>query len=164
MARFECRGKQTSASPEIQRRLLDFWEQSAVVLSSKSTKPAPVREGISAVAPAGQISREFDVRDQGVDMEIEFKIDANEATGQMLTRQLRSGDSYQHERKSDGAEICKPLLVHHPLKPATERSNGMDGNAQEELKDVCICQRRRSVFAGDLEHCHEVMPPFRPQA
>ena len=66
---------------------------------------AVVGEVISTVALAGQISRELIASDLGVDIEIEFKDDANDATGQMLFLQLKSGDSYLRERKSDGAEI-----------------------------------------------------------
>ena len=50
-----------------------------------------------------QISREFNVSDQGMDMEIEFTDDAHEATG--TKPQLKSGDSYLRESKGDGAEI-----------------------------------------------------------
>lgn len=52
-----------------------------------------------------QISREFSVSDQGIDMEIEFTDDAHEATGAKLYLQLKSGDSYTRKRRSDGAEI-----------------------------------------------------------
>ena len=40
-----------------------------------------------------------------IDMEIEFSDDAHEATGAKLYLQLKSGDSYLRERKSDAAEI-----------------------------------------------------------
>ena len=59
----------------------------------------------STVALADQISREFKVRDQGIDMEIEFNDDAHAATGAKLCLQLKSGDSYTRKRRSDGAEI-----------------------------------------------------------
>ena len=49
----------------------------------------------STVALADQISREFKVRDQGMDMEIEFNDDAHEATGAKLCLQLKSGDCRQ---------------------------------------------------------------------
>ena len=62
-------------------------------------------EVISTVALADQISREFNVSDQGIDMEIEFNDDAHEATGAKLYLQLKSGDSYTRKRRSDGAEI-----------------------------------------------------------
>jgi hypothetical protein len=63
-----------------------------------------VGEVISTVALAGQISREFNVSDHGIDMEIEFKNDAGEATGSKIYLQLKSGESYL-KRKSDGIEI-----------------------------------------------------------
>jgi hypothetical protein len=60
---------------------------------------------ISTVALAGQICREKNVSDHGIDMEIEFKNDFGEATGQMLLLQLKSGDSYLRRRQRDGVEI-----------------------------------------------------------
>ena len=59
----------------------------------------------STVALADQISREFKVRDQGIDMEIEFNDDAHEATGAKLCLQLKPGDSYMRKRRGDGAAI-----------------------------------------------------------
>ena len=61
-------------------------------------------EVISTVALADQISREFNVSDQGIDMEIEFNDDAHEATGAKL--QLKSGDSYTRKRR--GAVFRSP--------------------------------------------------------
>ena len=59
----------------------------------------------STVALADQISREFSVSDQGIDMEIEFNDDAHEATGAKLYLQLKLGDSCTGQRRKDGAEI-----------------------------------------------------------
>jgi small GTP-binding protein len=97
--------EQCFASPEIQQRVRDMQEESKIVLDNESKERALVGEVISTVALAAQISREKNVSDHGIDMEIEFKDDANEATGQMLFLQLKSGDSYLRERKSDGAEV-----------------------------------------------------------
>ncbi|MDO8349400.1 MAG: DUF4365 domain-containing protein, partial [Planctomycetota bacterium] len=97
--------EQCFASPEIQQRVRDLQEESKIVLDNESKERALVGEVISTVALAAQISREKNVSDHGIDMEIEFKDDANEATGQMLFLQLKSGDSYLRERKGDGAEI-----------------------------------------------------------
>ncbi len=97
--------EQWFASPEVQQRVRKLQDQSAILLDNESKERALVGEVISTVALAGQISREFNVSDHGIDMEIEFKDDAGEATGQKLYLQLKSGDSYLRERKSDGAEI-----------------------------------------------------------
>ena len=93
------------ASPKTMQRVRELQEKSAIVLDNESKERALVGEVISTVALAGQISREFNVSDHGIDMEIEFKNDAHEATGAKLYIQLKSGDSYLRERKSDGAEI-----------------------------------------------------------
>jgi small GTP-binding protein len=97
--------EQCFASPEIQRRVRDMQEESAIELSNQSKERALVGEVISTVALADQISREFNVSDQGIDMEIEFTDDAHEATGAKLYLQLKSGDSYLRKRRGDGAEI-----------------------------------------------------------
>ncbi len=54
---------------------------------------------------ADQISREFNVSDQGIDLEIEFTDDAHAATGAKLYLQIKSGDSCLRERKGDGTEF-----------------------------------------------------------
>ena len=96
--------EQCFASREIQQRVRDLQEESAIELSNQSKERSLVGEVVSTVALADQISREFNVSDEGIDMEIECTDDAHEATGAKLYLQLKSGDSYLRERKSDGAE------------------------------------------------------------
>jgi len=97
--------EQCFASPEIQQRVRDMQEESAIELSNQSKERALVGEVISTVALADQISREFSVSDQGIDMEIEFNDDAHEATNRKVYLQLKSGDSYMRKRKTDGTEV-----------------------------------------------------------
>lgn len=97
--------EQRFASPEVQQRVRDLQEESAIELRNRSKERALVGEVISTVALADQISQEFNFSDQGIDMGIEFTDDAHEATGAKLYLQLKSGDSYLRERKGDGAEI-----------------------------------------------------------
>jgi small GTP-binding protein len=97
--------EQCFASEETKQRVRELQEQSALVLDNESKERALVGEVISTVALAGQLCREFNVSDKGIDMEIEFNDDSREATGQKLYLQLKSGDSYLRERKGDGAEI-----------------------------------------------------------
>jgi len=93
------------ASPEIQQRVRDMQEESAIELSNQSKERALVGEVISIVALADQISWEFNVSAQGIDTEIEFNGIAHEATGAKSYLQLKSGDSYTRKRRSDGAEV-----------------------------------------------------------
>jgi small GTP-binding protein len=97
--------EQSFASPETKQRVRELQEESAVVLDRESRERALVGEVISTVALAGQLSREFSVSDQGLDMEIEFKSDEGEATGRKLYLQLRSEESYQRARAGGGAEV-----------------------------------------------------------
>ena len=93
------------ASPEMKLRVHELQEQSAIVLDNESKERALVGEVISTVALAGQLSRELNVSDHGIDMEIEFKSDGGEATGRKVYLQLKSGDSYLRRRKRDGVEV-----------------------------------------------------------
>lgn len=88
-------------------------KQFNILLDNESKERVLVGEVISAVALAGQLSRELSVSDHGIDMEIEFKLDSGEATGQKVYLQLKSGDSYLSKRKSDGAEIFKIDKIRH---------------------------------------------------
>jgi small GTP-binding protein len=99
--------EQHFASPETKQRVRDLQEQAAIVLDTESKDRALVGEVISTVALAGQLCREFNVSDHGIDMEIEFKDNEGGATGRRLYLQLKSGDSYLQERKTDGAEIFR---------------------------------------------------------
>jgi small GTP-binding protein len=85
--------EQSFASPETKQRVRELQEESNVVLDGESRERALVGEVISTVALAGQISREFNVSDHGLDMEIEFKSDEGEATGKRLYLHVKSGDS-----------------------------------------------------------------------
>ena len=91
------------ASDATKQRVRELREQSALVLDNESKERALVGEVISTVALAGQICREFNVSDHGIDMEIEFKNDAGEAIGRKVYLQLKSGDSYLRQRKGGGA-------------------------------------------------------------
>jgi small GTP-binding protein len=93
------------AAPDIYQRVLELDRQSQIVLDNADKERTLVGEVISTVSLAGQICRELTVSDHGIDMEIEFKSDAGEATGRKLYLQLKSGDSYLKQRKRDGAEI-----------------------------------------------------------
>lgn len=97
--------EQCFASPEIQQRVRDMQEEANIELDNESKERALVGEVISTVALAAQISREKNVSDHGIDMEIEFKDDAHEATHRFVFLQLKSGDSNLRERKSDGEEV-----------------------------------------------------------
>lgn len=103
------------ASPDVKERVRVLEERSKIVLDNESKERALVGEVISTVALAGEISREFNVSDQGIDMEIEFRSDDGKATGQKLYLQLKSGDSYLRRRKKDGAEIFAIRNQRHAL-------------------------------------------------
>ncbi len=89
------------ASAEMKERVRRLQEQSSVVLDNESRERALVGEVISTVALAGQISREFNVSDHGLDMEIEFRSDDGAATGKRLYLHAKSGDAYSQSGGAD---------------------------------------------------------------
>ena len=93
------------ADPVILARVRELEKQSDFELDAESKDRALVGEVTSTVALAGQIFREVTVSDHGIDGEIEFKDDNNNATGYKLYLQLKSGDSHLNKRKNDNAEI-----------------------------------------------------------
>lgn len=93
------------ADPAVRFRVQELEQQSKIMLDAESKERILVGEVISTVGLAGQLCREFSVSDHGIDMEIEFKNDAGEATGKRLYLQLKSGDSYLRSRAGDGAEV-----------------------------------------------------------
>ncbi len=101
------------ASPEMKSKVRELHERSDFVLDNESKERVLVGEVISTVALAGQICRELNVSDHGLDMEIEFKSEDGKATGRKLYLQLKSGDSYLRERKVDGTEVFTIPKEHH---------------------------------------------------
>lgn len=91
-------------SAEFQRQVRRLEGVANQELDNESKERVLVGEIISLVGFAGQISREKNVSDHGIDMEIEFKNDDRAASGQLMFLQLKSGDSYIRTQ-SDGREI-----------------------------------------------------------
>ena len=105
--------EQRFAHPQVQKRVRELEEEAKTALDTESKERVLVGEVISTVGLAGQICREVNVSDHGIDMEVEFKNEADEATGKKVYLQLKSGDSYLHARKGDGAEIFKIKKQRH---------------------------------------------------
>jgi hypothetical protein len=105
--------EQIFASAETQQRVQELQKESALALDNESKERALVGEVISTVALAGQISREFNVSDHGIDMEIEFRNHSGEATGRKLYLQLKAGESYLRTPRKDGAEVFRIQKERH---------------------------------------------------
>lgn len=97
--------EQQFTSEQTKSYVRELEDQSTIMLDNESRERVLVGEVISTVALAGQICREFSISDHGIDMEIEFKDDKYEATGEKIYLQLKSGDSHLYKRKRDGREI-----------------------------------------------------------
>ena len=97
--------EQYFASPDTKQRVRELEEQSDLQLENESNERALVGDVISTVALAGHICREKNISDHGIDMEIEFKNDAGQATGETLSLVMKPGDSYMPERGSERNKV-----------------------------------------------------------
>jgi len=93
------------ASEEFLKRVRELEEQSRISIDNESRELILVGHAFAIAGEAGQIFRPTPNSDWGIDGEIEFKNDQNEASGKRLYLQLKSGDSYLYKRKADGKEI-----------------------------------------------------------
>lgn len=66
-----------------------------------------VGEAFKVSSQAGYIFRPMPNSDWGIDGEIEFKNELGHPTGQRVYLQLKSGDSYLYQRRTDGKEIFR---------------------------------------------------------
>jgi small GTP-binding protein len=97
--------EQWFASPDMQDRVLDLQKQATIFLENETKSRTLVGEVVSTVAVAEQISREFNISDHGIDMEIEFTDDAGEPTGRKLYLQLKWRTSYVRLRRQNNLEV-----------------------------------------------------------
>ena len=97
--------EQKFASTQALERVRKLDEQAGINLDNQSRELILVGHAIAIAAEAGQIFRPVAWADWGIDGEIEFKNDRNEASGKRVYVQLKSGDSYLHARKRDDAEV-----------------------------------------------------------
>ena len=92
-------------SEEFQLRARELEALAKAAIDNESRELILVGHAYAIAGEAGQIYRQYTNSDHGIDGEIEFKDHKNKASGQRLYLQLKSGDSYLHERKEDGEEI-----------------------------------------------------------
>jgi len=95
------------ASEEILGRSRELEAAAVAAIDSESKELILVGHAFAIAGEAGQIFRTTSNSDWGIDGEIEFKDKAGRASGMRLYLQLKSGDSYLVERRSDGAEIFR---------------------------------------------------------
>ena len=114
---------------------------------------------------ANQIFRPITMFDYGIDGEVEFKDNDGKASGKKIYVQLKSGNSYLRERKSDGNEIFdvknerhleywsnQPVDVYLVIRQQDERSGDTAirwMNITRYLKERKDKPNRQIVFSGE---------------
>lgn len=92
-------------SKEIDAKVRTLDQVATAALDNESKELILVGHAFAIAGEAGQIFRPTANSDWGIDGEIEFKDDQGNASGERIYLQLKSGDSYLHERKTDEKEI-----------------------------------------------------------
>ena len=119
------------ASPETKQQVRELEEQSAIVLDNESKERSLVGDVISTVALAGQLCREFSVSDHGIDMEIEFKSDTGEATGQSVSATEVGRLPPEHTEARRRGNLHHQRCTPHPLLDGSGVSRAA-GDSQSE--------------------------------
>jgi small GTP-binding protein len=138
--------EETFASAETQRQVRELQRQAESVLDSESRERALVGEVISTAALAGQISREFNVSDHGLDMEIEFRSDDGIATGRRLLLVVKFA-SFKEENKPYWKRQASTVLVVKRDEDGQVRWGEADG-VKDERFDVMSVRRWRDRVLG----------------
>lgn len=147
------------ADDDIRQRVQDLDDAVRIKLDSESKERVLVGEVISTVALAGQICREIQVSDWGLDAEVEFKNDAGEASAKRVWLQLKSGDSFLKVRKNDGATIFRDFTPRHanywmkqaePVLLLIRKSSG-------EIRWMDIREELRRVTNNGQKQVHQLV-------
>jgi WD40 repeat protein len=101
------------ASSKFLQKVREMDEMAGINLDNESRELILVGHATAIAAEAGQIFRPVTWADWGIDGEIEFKDDKGQASGQRLYLQLKSGDSYLYQRKSDDVEVFTIKKARH---------------------------------------------------
>eukprot|EP00762_Andalucia_godoyi_P004794 ANDGO_07291.mRNA.1 hypothetical protein len=110
---FEDEIEKHFVDPKVDVRVAELNNQTNFALDNESKERMLVGEVIAIASNAGQICRELTTSDHGIDVEIEFKNDGHQATGQRVYLQLKSGDSHLY-KKANGDEVFPfKNLRHH---------------------------------------------------
>jgi hypothetical protein len=118
---------------------------------------------------------------RGIDGEVEFKDDDGKASGKRIYIQLKSGNSYLRNRKSDGTEIfnvkderhlqywiSQPVDVYLVIRQTDEHTGAQTirwMNVTRYLNDRTDKNKRQIVFTGeklDMEAVWKVRDGFFP--
>jgi small GTP-binding protein len=95
------------ASEEFLAKVREMEEEANRKLDNESLEIILEGQAKAIAGEAGHLYRELTAHDHGIDAEIEFKDSEGNATGRRVYLQLKSGDSYLHQRKTDGKEIFR---------------------------------------------------------
>ena len=97
--------EQRLASDPVARRVLHMDQTATRELDTQALEQMLIGHMMAIVGEANQIFRPVTMFDHGIDGELEFKDNDGKASGKKIYVQLKSGNSYLRERKSDGNEI-----------------------------------------------------------
>ena len=157
--------EQRLASDPVARRVLHMDQTATRELDTQALEQILIGHMMAIAGEANQIFRPVTMFDHGIDGEVEFKDNDGKASGKKIYVQLKSGNSYLRDRKSDGNEIFdvknerhleywvnQPVDVYLVIRQQDERSGDAAirwMNITQYLKEREDKASRQIVFSGE---------------
>lgn len=174
--------EQQLKSDPVARKILAMDETATRALDTQALEQILIGHMMATCGEANQIFRELNKFDYGIDGEVEFKDNDGRASGKKIYVQLKSGNSYLRNRKSDGSEIFdvktdrhldywinQPVDVYLVIRQTDEITGAQTirwMNITRYLKDRSDKTSRQISFTGeklDMEAVWRVRDQFFPK-
>ncbi len=175
--------EQRLKSDPVARKILAMDETATRELDTQALEQILIGHMMATCGEANQIFRPTTMFDYGIDGEVEFKDDNGKASGKRIYVQLKSGNSYLRDRKTDGTEVFDvkndrhlEYWINQPVDVylVIRQTNAVFGtqiirwmNITRHLKNRKDPNSKQIVFTGeklDMEAVWKVRDQFFPKA
>jgi WD40 repeat protein/RNase P subunit RPR2 len=175
--------EQRLKNDQVARKILAMDEIATRQLDTQALEQILIGHMMATCGEANQIFRPTAMFDNGIDGEVEFKDNNGKASGKKIYVQLKSGNSYLRDRKSDGSEVfdvknerhleywtSQPVdvyLVIRQTDDVTDTQTIRWMNVTQYLKNRKDQENKQILFTGeklDMEAVWKVRDQFFPKA
>lgn len=157
--------EQRLKSDPVAQQILAMEEKATQQLDKQALEQILIGHMMATCGEANQIYRPVSLFDYGIDGEVEFRDNQGQPSGKKIYVQLKSGNSYLRQRKSDGNEIFdikndhhldywinQPVDVYLVIRQTDEQKNEQSirwMNVSRYLRERKNPQNRQIAFDGE---------------
>jgi len=157
--------EQRLKSDPVAQKILAMEETTTRALDTQALEQILIGHMMATCGEANQVFRPVSLFDYGIDGEVEFRDNDGRPSGKKIYVQLKSGNSYLRQRRSDGREVFdvkndrhldywinQPVDVYLVFRQTDERSNAGSirwMNVTRYLKSRKDKQSRQIIFDGE---------------